>query len=80
MKLDMFEEIDGKNWLYDADNPETKYEVVSLLDITGEETLYEEHAIGGVVKFAEDNFQIFTFNEKISPDEIRKMIPHETIN
>lgn len=60
-RLDTFDTIDGKHWLWLASAPEKKYEVVSLLDHSGEETDDPDFAAGGVVKLAEECFTIFEF-------------------
>lgn len=60
-RLDTFEDIDGRNWLYAKANPEKRYEVVALLDRSGDETDDVEEAAGGVVKLGENSFTTFTF-------------------
>ncbi len=60
-RLDTFEDIDGKNWLYAKAAPDKKYEVVALLDIGGDETDDVELAAGGVVQLGESSFTTFMF-------------------
>lgn len=61
-RLDTFDTIDGAHWHWAANNPEKKYEVVSMLDNTGQETDDPEEAAGGVVKLGEESFTVFTFD------------------
>lgn len=59
--LDTFDEVDGVNYLWASAVPEKKYEVVALLDCTGDETDDPDLASGGVVKIGEENYMVFTF-------------------
>ncbi len=63
MTLDMYDDADGKGlgFLYDKAEPEVRYEVVSLLDRSGDDVTNFELAVGGIVKIADECFQIFTF-------------------
>lgn len=58
---DMFDTIDGKHVLWNSKNSDHKYEVVSLLDHSGDETDDPDDAAGGVVKLADECFTTFTF-------------------
>jgi hypothetical protein len=60
-RLDTFDTVDGKHFLYAADKPDRRYEVVSLLDSSGDETDDPEDAAGGVVQLGEASFTTFTF-------------------
>lgn len=59
---DTFDTIDGQNVLYNSRSPEKKYEVVALLDSSGEDTDDPEEAAGGVVKLADECFTIFMWS------------------
>lgn len=59
---DMFDTIDGRHWVWSKRTPDKRFEVVSLLDRSGEEVTDPEEAVGGVVKLAEECFTIFTFD------------------
>lgn len=60
-RLDTFDTIDGTHYLYAADKPDQRYEVVSLLDRDGEDVDDPEDAAGGVVKLGESSFTTFMF-------------------
>lgn len=60
--LDTFETIEGKHYLSNARYPDKRYEVVSLLDRSGNDTDDPEDAAGGVVQFGQESFGVFTFN------------------
>lgn len=53
------DEFDGKFWIYSTDKPEKKYEVVSLLDVFGEDVDNLEEAAGGVFKINDHSFMVF---------------------
>lgn len=58
---DTFGAVDGRHYVWAAIDPATKFEVVSLLDFGGDETDDPDLAAGGVVKFDESSFSVFTF-------------------
>lgn len=58
---DTFGAVDGRNYLWAANCPNAKFEVVSLLDFDGNVTNDPEEAAGGVVKFNEFMFSVFSF-------------------
>ena len=60
-RLDTFDTIDGKHFLWAAADPEKRYEVVALLDAAGDDTDDPEDAAGGVVKLGEESFTVFNF-------------------
>lgn len=67
-RADTFDTIDGKHWVWHTETPDDRREVVSLLDGQGKETDDPEQAFGGVVQVAEEQFQIITFSERMTPD------------
>lgn len=61
-RLDTFDTIDGKHYLWNANSPDKKYEVVNLLNHSGDDTDDPDDAAGGVVKLGEESYTVFTFN------------------
>lgn len=60
-RLDTFDTIEGKHYLWAAVSPDKRYEVVSLLDHSGDYTDDPECAAGGVVKLGDEAYVCFTF-------------------
>lgn len=55
----MIDEFDGTYFIYSEDNPDKKYEVVSLLDGSGDPVEDIEIAAGGVFKLHDQSFMVF---------------------